>query len=278
MSDLFNREITVTVGEVEISSKYQEFLPPLRVIFNVEKTNQPEPHTAKLEIWNLSDDTRSKFRTEKIPVRLDAGYRDESSLIFSGDMSYASTIRQGVNWVTSFQAGDGEQAIRSARINENAKGPVKLRAVIKQVAKSLGVGLGNLTKKLDAGGFRKQIDELSNGAVLSGKSSKILDDMLKTAGFEWHIENGELVVTSPQETSQETAIVLSIENGLIGSPEVGEKGIVKAISLLQAGLYPTRKVELIADAVGGHFKVIRVVHSGDTWSTDWYSELEAKPL
>jgi len=30
--------------------------------------------------------------------------------------------------------------------------------------------------------------------------------------------------------------------------------------------------------MNGFFRVEKVVHSGDTWGSDWYSELEAKPI
>lgn len=288
MSELFNRDISVQIGTTLITSRTGEedvTQPTLRMAFKVEKALKGEPNTADLQIWNLAEKTRAKFQEEKIPVIIEAGYVGNTSQIFSGDMSYGASSRQGPDWITRFQAGDGEAKYRSARINENFKPGVKLREVFKKAVKATGLGLGNVIKKADEGDFRGAYEELTNGAVLSGNAADIADRLAKSLGFEYQIRDGQQEVFRADETTEETTIRLEMESGLIGVPELGEKGAVRARSLLQGGLFPARKVEIIARRTGefgfeinGFFKIYRAVHTGDTWGGDWYSDIEAMPV
>ncbi len=281
MSELFNRDISVQVGTTLITSRSGEddvTRPTLRMAFKIEKTLKVEPSTADLTIWNLAERTRAKFQTEKESVIIEAGYVGNRSQIFSGDLSYGASSRQGTDWITKFQAGDGETKYRSARINESFKPGVTLKAIFKKLAKATGLGLGNIIKKADAGDFRGALTEATSGSVLSGNAVTELDKFIKSLGFEFQIRDGQLEALRTAETTEDTAIRLTLENGLIGSPELGDKGVVKARSLLQGGLFPARKVEIIASGVDGFFKVRRVLHTGDTWGGGWYSDIEAAPL
>ncbi len=280
MSKRYNRDIKVTIGTVEISSRSTDddvVRPTLRMAFTVEQQLKGEPNTAEISIWNLSEDTRSRIQ-ESVPAIIEAGYVGETSRIFSGDMSFASTTKQGPDAVTRFEAGDGENAYRSARINKSFKGGVTLSSLLKEAAKSMGIGLGNVSKKADAGDFRGALEEFANGEVLSGKASDVLDRLTKTAGFDWQINDNQIQFFKANETTEDTAIHLALENGLIGSPEFGEKGEIKARSLLQGGLFPGRKVEIKARDVDGFFKVHKATHTGDTHGNDWYTDIEARAL
>ena len=288
MSELFNRDISVQVGTTLVASRSGDddvTRPILRMSFKIEKTGTKDPSKADLTIWNLAEQTRSKFQTEKEPVIIEAGYVGNRSQIFSGDMSYGSSMRQGTDWVTKFQAGDGETKFRSSRVNESFKPGVTLKAMFKKVAEATGLGLGNVINKINAGDFRGSLEEVTNGAVLSGNAMNELDKLAQSMGFGLQIRDGQLEILRANETTEDTAIRLEMESGLIGVPELGEKGAVKARSLLRGGLFPARKVEIIARRTGeagfeinGFFRVGRVVHSGDTWGPDWYSDIEAVPL
>ncbi len=280
MSKLFNKDIKVTIGTVEISSRSTDddvARPTLRMSFGVEQQLKGEPNTAEISIWNLSEDTRSRIQ-ESVQTIIEAGYVGETSRIFSGDMSFSATTKQGPDAITSFEAADGENAYRSARINKSFKGGVTLATLLKEAAKSMGIGLGNVLKKADEGDFRGALEEFTNGEVLSGKSSDVLDRLTETAGLDWQINDGQIQFFKTDETTEDTAIRLTMENGLIGSPEFGEKGEIMARSLLQGGLFPGRKIEIISRDVDGFFKIHKATHTGDTHGNDWYTDIEARAL
>ena len=281
MSELFNREISVQVGTTLIESRSGDDDVPkstLRITFKVEQAIKAEPNTVEVKIWNLAEKTRAKFQDEKIPVVVEAGYVGNSSRIFSGDLSYGSSVHSGTEWITSFQAGDGEGAFRANRINDSIKAGTKVREVMKKALGKLDLGAGNILKKIDEGDFRGALEEFSNGAVLSGNAAGIVDNLAKTLGFEFQIRDGSPEILRVDETTEDEAISLSTGTGLIGSPEEGGKGFIRARSLLQAGLYPGRKVEIISSGIDAFFKVRSAIHTGDTWGPDWYSDIEAAPL
>ena len=140
----------------------------------------------------------------------------------------------------------------------------------------LGIGYGDSFNKL-ANPLRKLVI-FKKGIVVEGKVSKLLDKYVSGAGYQWSIQDGVLQVLAPSETTLETVYVLNAASGLIGSPEKGEDGTVKAVSLLQGGIRPGRRIQLDSAMVQGTFKIERVIHHGDTWGKDWYTEVEAKPI
>ena len=282
MSRLINRDIVVTIGEVRIASRPEGdddiVKPTLRVGFKVEKTTNRDTNSSVVDIWNLARKTRSLLQEENIGMIVEAGYVGSTRQIFSGDVANTETKRDSVNWITTVHSGDGLVAYRSARLSESFGPGTGLDDVLKKLTTQLGVGLGNALEKIGEGNFRGGLTEFTNGLSVAGRVSDQLDRFLTTAGFEWSIQDGQLQLLRPGEATDDEAVKLSKGSGLIGSPEVGEKGVVKARSLLQGDIVPGRPINIEAEEVNGFFRVDKVVHTGDTWGSDWFSDVEATPL
>lgn len=286
---LFDREIVLGIGTRRIASrdaKTGERKPLLRVQFKIERTLQPEPNTSDVSIFNLAKESRSAIQEKGILTEIEAGYFGNTSLIFKGDLDYGSTVRTGTDWVTTFQATDGGKQYRAARINIPFDAGTQIGDVIKTVADKMGLGLGNVAAEI-AKGIPRGALQYVKGLVLSGQASKEFTKVLKRAGFGWSIQDGQIQLTrSGQVLDPSKAIILNQKTGLIGSPEQGEKGLIKARSLLQPDLQPGKRVLIQAgprDASGvpeidGFFRVDKTIFSGDTWGGDWYSDIEARPV
>lgn len=280
MSELFNRDVSVQVGTWKVESRQTAAQPILRMGFKVEASTSRDPNKAQLQLWNLSKPSRAAMQTKGMPVILEAGYVDFRRRLFSGEMNFGGSSKQGVDWVTTLQAGDGAVAYRTARINQSLKGPINLQQVVKMLADKAKVGVGNALKEVikkqanPRGGKTQEI----KGIVLTGLVSDLIDDAAKTLGLEWSIQGGQLQFLEPTATTEDLPIRLTLDNGLIGSPEFGEKGIVKVRTLLNGDIFPGRRLEIISFQVDGFFKAIKVMHTGDTWGGDWYSDVEAQPL
>lgn len=270
MSQLFRRAVAVTVGTTRITG--------LRIEFRIKKTSTPEPNTLDLAVTNLSSDTRAKLREGNQRVVVEAGYTDSIEELFVGTSRTITHSRSGADIRTRIQCGDGEAQLRTARINESFAPGTKPEEVVRKLAASLGLDPGNAFDKLREGGFRGAISEFTSGLTLSGKSGDELARLAKSLGFGFSVQDGRIQLLREGETSRETAVVLSPETGLIGSPEPGDGGVVKALSLLQPGLRPGRAVELRSEAVQGMYRVQTVTHSGDTHGVAWHSELELQPV
>lgn len=284
MGALFNRQFALNAGGLSFatsSTDPSQIHSTLRVAFRAERNSQKEPSPAEITIWNLSKDSRAFLESIVAPVVLEAGYAGQAFQIFSGDLIYAATQRQGVDWVTKLQIQDGARKYRSARINESLGPGTTLSDAIQKAADALGLPLGNLTSHLSP--VRGKTTAFGKGVVLSGKAEEQLDKLLKLAGYEWSIQDGQLQVLAPAETLPTEIVVLNSDSGLVGSPESArddktKKTFVKARSLLQPGLFPGRTVRLEGAAVSGDFKIERAIYTGDSWGQDWYVDIEAKPL
>lgn len=288
MARLFNRQFFLNVGGVAVASSAggESVRPTLGVAFKVIKDSQKEPNPAEVTIWNLTRETRAAIeRSKELKgsaglVSLDVGYTGAVFRLFVGDLIHVSTQRQGAEWVTLLQIHDGSVQYRSARINESMGPGTLLSDAIKKAADAMGLPLGNLLSHVT--NRRSGWASFGRGVVLSGPAQAELDKLLRTAGYEWSIQDGQLQVLAPDETLAEKIVVLNESSGLIGSPErstkEGETGHVKARSLLQPGLTPGRRVRIEGEAIKGDFKVLRTLYTGDSWGPEWYAEIEGSPV
>jgi len=278
---LFNRDFTIQVGTLKILAREpgEENLtiPTLRVVFSIKKSTASEPNEATIEIYNLSKNNR-KLLQEKDAVIIEAGYTKTLQQIFSGDVTLISHIKESVDWVTRIECGDGTKEYRAARINISFGAGTKIKDVLETAVKSMKLELGNTLDKIGLESFRKNKTEFSTGVVLSGLSSDVVSNLMSSAGFQWSIQDKALQVLKPAETTEEEIVFLNAASGLVGTPEIGEKGIVLVKSLLQGEIKPGRKIKIKSKTIDGFFKIESVIHSGDTWGAEWYSDVEGKPL
>ncbi len=280
MSELFDRDITINAGGILIRSRSPqgEQQTILKVTFRVERSVQPEANTAQLSIWNLSKEKRTFLAQEtSVPITIEAGYFGETQQIFKGDLEFGSTTRQGADWVTSLQAADGGKQISQSRVNLSFKN-VKIEQVLRRLAQEMKVGLGNLASAAARGPQRGSVTEYLKGIVLNGKTYEELERVAKQMGLGVSIQDGQLRFLQPSQVLPGVATVLTFTTGLIGSPEAGEDGNVRARSLLQPDLIPGRQVKIEALETNGFFRVEKSIFLGDTQGTDWYTDIEAKPL
>ncbi len=282
MSRLFNRDFVLTIGDLRIAARPEgevdKARPTLRASFKADLSRARDPNKSEVVLFNLAGDSRRKLQEESVlSVTIEAGYTDSLTTIFSGDLEFAGSTRQGADWVTELEAGDGAQQYRRARMNQKFSPGTLLKDLLEKAVDELGVGVGNALEKIRGGGFRANIDEFTKGVSVSGKVSDVLDKYFTTAGFEWSIQNGQLQVLRPDEATADPIILVDKASGLIGSPELGEKGRIKVRTLLQGGLFPGRQIQVRSEDIDSAFTVERVVHIGDTWGTEWYSDVDAKP-
>jgi hypothetical protein len=296
MTDLFNRDLSLKLGELEINIQLPDPLlptrpkPALRVTFDVEKNTNRDPNRALITIYNLSETNRATlqkgsdlitaFKKQKKlyewQVTISSGYVETKEQLFLGDILFADSRREGSNWVTTIEAGDEERNYNSRYVSKSFGPGTSLYSVLTFLVTELGIGYGDSFNKL-TNPLRKLV-VFKKGVVVEGKVSKLLDKYVSGAGYQWSIQDGLLQILAPNETTLETVYVLNSASGLIGSPEKGEEGTVKAVSLLQGGIRPGRRIKLDSRMVKGVFKIERVIHHGDTWGKDWYTEVEAKPI
>ena len=269
---LFRRTAELQIGET--------LLTGLDIAFCIEKTLAREPNTAEVKIWNLNDRNRKYLRDQKrVPVILKAGYKDAMGLLFRGDLSEAFSEREGPDWVTTIRSGDGLVSLQSSRISRSFKAGTPLIDILKDISKGLGINVGDAIAFLEKRGFSNSDKKLLSGAALSGSAHNELEKWLKSVCLEGSVQDGALQVLVSGQALERTAVLLSSETGLIGSPEVSSNGILRARSLLNPELFPGRKIKVESKEIKEpHFRIARVIFSGETFGQDWYVDIEAESL
>lgn len=279
MTDLFNRNFVLNVGGLEIRSRVEEgkSRPTLKVTFRIERSLEKNLNSAEVAIYNLNEESRAILQqADELPTSIQAGYIDNISEIFLGDLEYGNTVRTGTDWVTSIQSRDGATKSKN-RVSESFK-RIKIGDVLRQLVDRSGLALGNAAEKALAGPQRGNATEFIKGIVVKGLAFDEIDRVARQMGLRFSVQNGEAQFLTPLETLSGKAILLSEGTGMIGSPEPGEKGLVSARSLLQPELIPGLRVQIKAAQINGLFRVEKSVFLGDTWGTDWYTDIEAKPI
>ncbi len=252
----------------------------LRLRFSVKKGLRKEPNTAKITVTNLSERSRAELQDKALRVTLQAGYEDTLATIFVGDIRDVNSVHEGAYWETALECGDGERGYRFARINESFKSGSSVLAVTRKMAEKMGV---------DASTAAAFLSELSGkqfvaGYAARGNVSKELDRLLKAHGFDWSIQDNKLQILKTGDVTQETAVELDEDSGLIGSPTFGtpekktKKPTLKVRSLLQPTIKPGGRIVVRSQTFTGTFKVKEVTHSGDTAGGEFYSDMEGEPL
>lgn len=282
---LFGRAMRLTMGTRRISmvadpssAGSSVTATTLRAQFKVTKNLKAEPNTASVKVWNLSRDTRSILESPKtVPVLLEVGYGSDLHAIFNGQMRSAQHERDSSAIITTLATGDGETAIGGGRAFSQVPAkatPSQILAFAAQGLRDAGIGAGNLASAQD-------LATASFGGparTLHGNAARVMTEVCTANEFEWSIQDGNLQILKIGASVKEQAgaVRLSGASGMVGSPSVDTKGILKAKALIQPGLFPGLPVVIDGEFVKGTYRIEEVEFSGDTWDTDWYASITGR--
>ena len=134
--NLFRRSWRVQVGELVTEG--------LAVKFKI-KRSLAAVGQCEFTVYGLNEDHRREVthaprRTTFVEVQ--AGYEGGRSTLFRGDLRKAVPAREGTEWSVTVTAGDGEHAIRTARVSRSFAAGATLESVVRAIADAMGVGLG----------------------------------------------------------------------------------------------------------------------------------------
>jgi hypothetical protein len=275
MTQLYGREYVLTIGSRQWTD--------LRMSFEVKRTLAKYPDPATITIYNLSAATRASF-SRGDEVRLVAGYKDNAGLLYSGQLQDMVVARDGPDWATTVTVRDGDNAWRT-QVNTRFASSTPLQIAVQRMASAMGLQILPTSLPLLAG------RSVRSGSVHVGNGHDAMSRLLTPWSLRWLIQDGVLIVLPSDGATSQTAIVLSPDTGLVGSPEpmtdkaakpFKKNGAAQAktgkrmrlTSLLQPGLTPGRLVVLESTQYVGTYRVDSAIHRGDSRGQDWYSIVE----
>lgn len=303
---LFDRTAELIVGQ---SGKDGVLIKDLRFSFEIEKLLTETLNNSKVSIYNLNPDSRALVATPNNAVILKAGYVGDVGAVtcFVGIVRRCLTVRDGQDWRTDLELDDGMIAYRDSKHSISFAPGTKGADVLRYVAARFNLPV-------------RQFPPIDNkiypqGFAFVGRTREAMASVCNYLGLEWSIQNQEIQVIKKGGSVKRTAIVLSSDTGMIGSPALeaktmsekaaadkgistndagvikrakeDEKGEVKerleiqgykVVSLLQPTIEPGHVVKLQAAGIDGWFKVEKLEHIGDTHGGDWKTELSLRFL
>jgi hypothetical protein len=289
----WGRRVSVQIGKNDPTGKTtQPYLrvTDLHVSFEVLKTSDRTPNTATIRIFNLSPENDAKIRGEYDDAQLLAGYGVADQELFRGNIHHAYRYKDGADWITELSCGDGDKDYQQTVIAQTlAAGHVSMdwvKVIGDAFAKNGGTKLGTILLK---GSPR------TRGRTFVGNASKLLNEIAALSDAHWSIQDGLLHIIGVDTTLPWEAVRLASDTGLLGAPEVTDKGIAfkcllnPALKIYGKVWLDNNNLRLKSDrehvtAKGkvkgklarldpdGVYKVFKLNFKGDTRGTDWVTE------
>ncbi len=309
--ELFGRSFRVTLQDKEFGSF--DVPRPLSFSFSVQRDKTITPNNCNLLFYNLSEDTREHLaqlsggfgqgkkgkapvlgkkkkpkkgvafapQTDGVTVRLEAGYGENVGQLFFGVLRRVSSWQQGEHWLTQISGGDAERSITTAQISKSYVKGTPITSIVRELVATMGVGEGTLTntlRALEVGGFLAGGSKLEKGLTFHGDSATALEQLMRSCGFEWSIQDGAFYAgPAGSATVPGTGPLFTVGTGLLGTPHLDKDGQVVGKALLTADLIPGRVFRVESSRVNGSFVCSKTQHKGDTYGGEWTVEFTGKP-
>lgn len=277
---LFNR---VALLDVELKDGTAVRVEGLRIVFEALKTRTQATNTGKVAVFNLSEQTRNSIREKDALVRLQAGYIDDTRIetLFVGNAAHILHQRLPPDIVTEIELQDGVKDLREVRFGLSFAENTPANTVINDIIRRMGI-------------TRRYVENVPGrfvgGYSYNGTARGALNEVCNRFALEWSIQNGEIQIVKKGQSTNETAVLLTPETGLIHAPERNaytdgdlegastNEPEWKFTSLLNPRLVPGGKVEVESRTVVGTFIIDTVRHYGDTRGSEFFSEVEVRGI
>lgn len=247
----------------------------LRVSFNVSRSISGSANTFSIKIWNLNESHRNSLGIELDTVMLEAGYTPPEGggnvgIIAKGKIRDYQHDREGADIISTVSCGDGDKAYRRAAISKTLPKGTPLTEVVDEVHKEMkkeGIAKGEWS-------FPEKVKntKLARPYSMCGSCTRELDTLGRGHGFYWNIQN-ETMEVIPGDGHLPGMILISPENGMVGTPTITDNGI-KVKALLNPDARPNRLVKVQSEVLkmnrkGEKYRISEIDFAGDNQEGDF---------
>lgn len=243
----------------------------LHISFSIEKSDAESPNTAKVQVWNLSNENLKILDQKDCAVELKAGYNRRDALILAGNITAVTTVPENADRMTEMEVMDGRVELRDTVLSLSLNGAVNTKDLYEQIAGMMGLPVifaSDLTFSV-----------FPNGFAYVGKAKGILQKVAKYCGHSWTIQNQIIQITWPGRAINTMGYLLNGETGLVSIPKritIGTNSDNKdsqtgweAEFLLNGAIGVNDVVRLESAAANGYYRVHKVTIDGDNLEGDW---------
>lgn len=274
------------VVEVTVSGKGGSFTArDLKIDFSVSKGIGSKQNTATIAVWNLTASHRKQLGEELDKIELKVGYQGGPlSTIFKGNVRDVTHTKETADVKSEMECGDGDEAFSKGAVSKTFPAGTNPKEIIEYLAGEMpGATKGEMKGIDDLPAYKRPV-------TLFGWSWSEMDKIGREQGIYWSIQNGQVEAMKSDQALQGTTVVSS-ETGMIGIPEITDKG-VKIKALLNPNIAPGRQIDVRSDFLdeesgrdkrktdqgGGIFRVSDVTFSGTTRGEEFYVEAEGSRI
>jgi hypothetical protein len=268
-------------------------LSNLRFRFDVRAADTETPNTMTVRVYNLKQETVNSIIKEFDSVNLVAGYQNgNKGTIFQGDIKQFRFGRErNVDNYLDIMAGEGEQAYNQSVISQSFPSGTPSNQQLSALAGSLG-----LSSAPTNDGFLTTGGVLPRGKVMFGMARLHMRTLADNNGTRWSIQNGSVILVPVTGYLPGEAVKLNSANGMIGTPEQTDNGIVVRCYLnplikigqqveinnkdinqavIKSQFFPSYTSQYYPATVSndGFYRVLVAEHSGDTRANEFFTEL-----
>jgi hypothetical protein len=235
---------------------------PLTIEFDITRNTLTSANVCQLRIFNLNKLNRnrlhfniSNFGGPYRPVVLKAGYGQNMSVIFSGNISQCWSFREGTNFITQIECFDGGFAFVNGVTSRQFGEGTPMRTVISTTMKDLpNVKVGSV------GGFTGSLTRPNSYA---GNTAQILGELTGNAFF---VDNGYAHALKTNEYIKNVGKILRVSprSGILNTP-ILEQTIVRFDMIFEPSMDVGSSIlleSLTGESFNGLYKVTSVKHRG----------------
>jgi hypothetical protein len=268
----------------------------LRIAFELDRNSGIYLNHGIISIYNMNPSDRAAFAIpmpmggdwrfvsqpgNSVSVRLFAGYEDNPTYIFGGDVLWSHSDRVGPDWITRLELYSG---LRTAQTPSQVsfQAPTSARTVLEAILRPLGIRL-EYTDAAAAALDGKIVQDYSG----SGLAYRDADDFCGRWGLAFTLEQQDQGLIyhpnrprdAPPKTNGNT---ISPQTGLIGTPKITMSGI-ELRCLLRPNMALMQRFFVESETTRGSLQstdyapdyyVTHVRHVGDTRGEEWYTDIE----
>lgn len=280
-------------------------LSDFRCVFKISQAVIGKPCTAEITVYNVAKSTVDRIQvptnavvgSKRLRVIIEAGYQNDHSVIFQGDLWWKSVGRESeTETFMRLVAASGDRAHQYAVVNASIPKGASQEEVFSAVAASFaekGVPTGSKPTLMTT--------KLPRGKVLYAMSADAMQGIADTNGFDWGYTSSGLVAIRKDQNYDPTeeVIVLNSKTGMLGRPMLTVEGVeVESLLLPKADIGTLVQIDnrsiqrenydtsvsqgamqtnmAVTDdmiSADGLYRVVGREHSGDTRGNEWRTKL-----
>jgi hypothetical protein len=266
----------------------------LKVSFSVKKTRAVMVNTAKIEIYNLAENSRNFLESyEGMKVIVKAGYRNQidknksADLLYIGDILRVYHQKKPPNVVTTIEAMTGQKQLLTKMSIGYAPGTV-FQQILQHGLNSVGMVLH------EASNIPNNMFSYKNGFSFNGTFKDLLNKITDFTKTEWSCQNEKIKVIPKRGADLSPYILISPDTGMLDSPVkmasvdpmiptmgqvIGNIDILpgwRVRSLLLPMIEPGNQVTIQSFSLkpGKIYTTTVVEHRGDNYGNEWDTTIE----